>query len=446
MKRAILSAVTAAMFFAACNDKEDLIPQNQVQDEQIVNEVIQSNVITLEEARKDLESLLKDFSSLSKRGGDDFSSKKISDGFTLKSDKRSISKSTEETPEAKIHVFNFENNGGFAIMSATRDMPELLAITEGGSIDTNQVIDDPGLITFLSGLEGKIKDPDYPVPDPGDIYPIEYRHEITSYSIYNPQGGYCRVKWGQDFPYNLLCPKISGEYALTGCVATACAQLMSIYSFPKEYNGYTFDWSKMRSGNDYFSIAYLMYLLGKKENLDMQYGLDGSGASPSNIIRTLINFGFYDEYLKFGAYDSTTVYSELKNGFPVLIGGFSDRVLESSTGNKVFGLSVDASPSYTYYGGHRWLLHGILVARENIKEIQYHKVISEYNRDIKYVLCNFGWDGEYDGYYWGEGFYPENKCYEDDFIAKKGFPYNITTVTGIRVDNTNRPLYPYNPY
>jgi hypothetical protein len=37
-------------------------------------------------------------------------------------------------------------------------------------------------------------------------------------------------------------------------------------------------------------------------------------------------------------------------------------------GNKVFSLSVDASSSYTYYGGHRWLLHGLLVAHESIKE------------------------------------------------------------------------------
>ena len=449
MKRAILSAVTAAMFFAACTDKEDLVPQNQVQDEPIVNEVVQSNVITLEEARENLESLLKDFSSLSKRGGDDFSSKKISDGFTLKSDKRSISKSTEETPEAKIHVFNFENNGGFAIMSATRDMPELLAITEGGSIDTNEVIDDPGLITFLSGLEGKLyqQAPKYDnngninTPEPKVKYKINVTCSPYVRKLHNPIGGYCKVHWYQSFPYNKCCPLNGGNYCKVGCVAVACAQLMSIYKYPDSYDAYSFHWNDMILGNNNDDVAKLMRQLGSIKNLNMSYGLNRSSADDENIPHTLENFG----YRKGGvckSYNKREVLEEVKKGYSVILGGYSHKINQT-----VFGIKYN-----TYHtGGHSWLVHGALTLSRTITET-YSTIppkeltpdsddgIVEFitrNENVDYILCNFGWsDGSSNGYYWGDSFntnsgpnYSESisKASEDHFYQDK-----ITMITGIR--------------
>lgn len=440
----------AALMFAACQDKEDLTPQvltEPVVENVIADTLLQSNVISLEEARKNLENILKNFSPLSKRGG--ISSREISDGFTLKSDNPSISKSAGGNSDVKIHVFNFDGNAGFAIMSATRDLPSLLAITESGNIDTNNVVDNPGLVTFLSALEGKIKDPDYPMPDPEDEDLIEYQYN-TTYSRYNPVGGFCLVKWGQDFPYNLFCYTSSGKQAVTGCVATACAQLMSIYQFPKEYDGWQFDWSKMISGGDYISTAFLMSSLGQNGNLNMEYGEYASGALPSYIMRTLINFGYYGGKMKFATYDPDEVCSELKQGFPVLVGGFTDSIPDSENQNKVFGLSVDAASSYHYEGGHRWLLHGLFVEHRTTKTIKAHRVIDEKTEDVNYVLCNFGWDGDCDGYYWCKAFDTGRKFFDDNFISKKyWFRYNITAVTGIRKDANSKPLWPdspYNPY
>lgn len=41
------------------------------------------------------------------------------------------------------------------------------------------------------------------------------------------------ISWGQENPYYLDCPQINGEYAPTGCVATAVAQIMKYLRWPE---------------------------------------------------------------------------------------------------------------------------------------------------------------------------------------------------------------------
>lgn len=44
-------------------------------------------------------------------------------------------------------------------------------------------------------------------------------------------------EWGQDNPYNLLCPTIEGKHCPTGCVATALSQIMSYHQWPVSGTG-----------------------------------------------------------------------------------------------------------------------------------------------------------------------------------------------------------------
>ena len=44
-------------------------------------------------------------------------------------------------------------------------------------------------------------------------------------------------EWGQDNPYNLLCPQIDGQRCPSGCVATALAQIMSYHRWPQTGSG-----------------------------------------------------------------------------------------------------------------------------------------------------------------------------------------------------------------
>lgn len=451
MKRVLLFTMAAMLFFAACS-KENLtspaILSTKTQEAtNVVENVIPDNYITLEEARKDLESILADFSTLSKNGSGGFHTRKIAAGFTLKSLRPAISKSAGGADTAKIHIFNFENDGGFAIMSATTEMPSLLAITDGGNIDTNEVIEDPGLIMFLSNLEGKPINPSYtPNPDMENVgkdsngNTVLINESVTygdyKNTIFNPIGGFCKVHWGQEFPYNKYCPIIEGKTTLTGCVATACAQLMSIYKYPDSYDGYYFHWNDMISGKNTDDIARLMQQIGLEQNLNMEYGDESSTADPANIPKTLENFGYSCGGTLKG-YNKNEVVNEIKNGYSVLLGGYTNK-----HSKKILGIKVNTS----YEGGHRWLAHGVLTRSRVItvkKELIFLGSKTQTDQGgtsvekTDYILCNFGWGkNKSNGYYLGDVFDTNTGADFKESISKSDkdffYQYKITAVIGIR--------------
>ena len=353
--------VTASI---ACYDKDDLTALTEQEMPEVeaieLSDTVLSNAVTFEEARKDLEIFLKDFPTLTKKGG--ISTRTISGGFTLESEKKSLKKSTGDTSTAKIHVFNFEDDGGFAIMSATRDLPALLAITDGGNIDTNETIDNPGLIMFLTNLEAKMLNGGVErqidtISLDGNIQSEKNSLSKLYYTyyknkIYKPQNE-C-PNWHQESPYNEYCKTDSGETAVVGCVAVACAQLMAIYHYPQKYQTKVFNWDKMvdNKNKDKNDVAWLLQQLGDKFNLDMTYGKTGSSAYPDNIPRTLKNFG-YSNGGKLENYVTYKICNELIGNHPVLIGGCSHKIVSN-----VFGTNCS---SVSYEGSHRWIGYGLLV-------------------------------------------------------------------------------------
>lgn len=195
-----------------------------------------------------------------------------------------------------------------------------------------------------------------------------------------------KSKWNQGNPYNLQTPK----KRVTGCVATAMAQIM--YYWYKEANyetqleqdipAYyserldatveglsapaTFDWAHMTDLYDSKStdteqnaVAKLMKYCGCA--VMMEYGSNSSGANAGDIVPALTDYFGYQS-AEFAprcnyTYDDwqELIYSDLAAGRPVLIGG-------QSTG-----------------GGHRFVCDG-------------------YDED-DYFHFNWGWSGSSDGYY-----------------------------------------------
>lgn len=199
------------------------------------------------------------------------------------------------------------------------------------------------------------------------------------------------TRWGQYAPYNNLCPTISGEHALTGCVATAMAQVMRYFRYPaqgtgtgsytvnssgiprtKEITG-TYDWDLML--NDYgFSnnpmgteaqqtaVATLMSDAGAAAQ--MNYGVKASGASSFDAAAGFVdNFGYGPLSLRLCSRDYYSdeewmelVYGELQAGRPILYSG------------------LDATN-----GGHAFVLDGI--------------------DGDGFVHVNWGWNGGYNGFF-----------------------------------------------
>lgn len=364
-----------------------------------------SYMVTLQEARAELETILMELSTETKAEQEGMV-RTIEYGYSL----GNYNTRVDENQEPFVHIFNFENDEGFAIMSGDRRVTPLLALTLDGSLPQDTIVDNPGLAIFLANAESYYisemqKQGATPIQPSGNIEFLEdgsvVYHTWKTYNYVMTYGN-CKVQWGQGAPYNSNCPIMDdGKQALTGCLATAAAQLMATYHWPDNYTGYSFDWDIMTAHTKasscgslaQYQIAVLMRQLGNSENLDMDYGSDKSSAYSSNFPRTLQNFG-YSNGGKLIDYNTSNVINELRTGNCVLLSGKSQRTLHKET-----FLGITVNQWYTYSGGHGWLAHG-LMRREYTREVYKDGVcIESEKQDYWYPLCNLGWNGKADGFY-----------------------------------------------
>lgn len=202
------------------------------------------------------------------------------------------------------------------------------------------------------------------------------------------------VKWNQGAPYYNECPVISNQHALTGCVATAFAQLMAYYKYPATHNGRTLHWDEMlkvcsSAANDIGKqdVAYLMSCIGQYVN--MQYGLESSSAYMKDIKKAAQGFG----YPYTGIYDHFN-YEKVKNALdsnkPVIFSGRD-----------------------SYDEGHAWVVD----AYYDIWRYMYWNGNSKLIK-YEYVYCNWGWGGFKDGYAVADVFDPYDTIKDPGDIMK----------------------------
>ena len=452
---AILFSV--ATFLVACTDTEiisieDETPTNTDLVEGVHFDTVFSKHITLEDARKELEVFLgSNATSISKSGTTGFPSKRIAAGFVMNLGKKSLSKSNANNTDAKIYVFNFEDDGGFALMSSSRETPPIFAITEEGNLDTTKEIDNPGFAIFMANLETKLLngelnyDADTLFQDTLTTLSKLYTPSKTiQWSVFSPyredtykhKNGLCPY-WHQYYPFNRQCDS-AGRRAYVGCVPVACGLLMAIYRHPISYKDTILHWDDMLSNIYNNDIAWLLRKLGDKENLSAIYGTidssDGTPAFSNYIPRTLRNFGYSNGGV-YGNYNTSVVCSDLKQGYPVLISGKEYRI-DSIRANGV----VDTF----YEGGHQWIGQGLLVRTRDeyhyIGEREYTQFVGMTTETDYYVLCNMGWRGtRCNGYYLSRVFdvadgpvFPETYSKSIKMGRDGYYQYYIKAVTGIR--------------
>lgn len=164
------------------------------------------------------------------------------------------------------------------------------------------------------------------------------------------------TKWNQDAPYNNNCPMVAGARSVTGCVATAMAQVMNYHKFPEkgmgsneyswtynnasystsmDFSTVSFDWADML--DDYTgtstaaqksAVATLMNACGVSVN--MQYSPNESGAATPRLQNAYVNYFGYDKgarYVERNWYGlnewEDLVYDQLKNYGPIQYSGSS---------------------------------------------------------------------------------------------------------------------------
>lgn len=166
------------------------------------------------------------------------------------------------------------------------------------------------------------------------------------------------INYDQGRPYNNKCPYLNGGRAVTGCVATAMAQVMRYYKYPAHgvgtftYTGgddgaktinledYPFDWDNMleeyqHSYTDVQADAVSTLMLMCGASLSMNYSKDGSGADLGKMDGLLKNNFFYSKDVSFistknSSNPEETIYywgedavrPELEAGHPLIFAGF----------------------------------------------------------------------------------------------------------------------------
>lgn len=377
--------------------------------------------LTIEDAKAEVEDILNDIYLHQTKASESEIVRTVS---SCKSVKGPDSKGQGEND---IYIINFSDSLGFALMSSKRDIG-LLCLTLKGHLesleDCNETLGTvlPYLENYSAaggGIPGGGLGPD------DDLVCVFGDWENI---YYEPTYGYCQVKWGQGDPYNSYCPSEDGIKCPTGCVAVAVAQLMSIYRYPASYGGHTYTWWKMilnprnRDDNNTIIAANLMADLGESDNLAVSYHSNLSSASPLNIPSTFENFGYTSGGSNL-TYNSGSLAQELQNGYPALVYGSAIRTATAS--------------GYTYNDNHIWLVHGLLVRRQLVSYYVNGVLRNSDYLTYNYLLCNFGWDEDCDGFY-AAGAFDTNAgpSFDDIDTRSQGqqgyYRYNMGMITGIR--------------
>ena len=258
--------------------------------------------------------------------------------------------------DGNIFILN-NTNGGWALVSADDCVRPILAYSPDGefSIDDispaakdwfdnyNEQIEVAQKISFQCDSDVQKK---WEQLRNGRI-----RKESTQYVV-EPL---IKTHWYQSPGYNKYCPEIDGEKTVTGCVATAMAQVMNYWQWPKQgigfheyksqncgtvatvFGGSPYNWDYMPEQlNDnsldscIVAVAELMFDCGV--SVDMNYGLNSSGIRNLEKVKDAMTKYFkYSPNMILESKDNYTdekwtdkLKNELNNKRPILYYGFGE--------------------------------------------------------------------------------------------------------------------------
>ncbi len=172
-------------------------------------------------------------------------------------DQKAMTKARKQGSKGEItlsqesyYVFPNANSKGFTIVSGDDRLPEIVGYSSQGSYDENNLPE--GFISFMKAYQNL-----YNKVNLGDAEALKNLAEIKAWrnkknasaetsSAVTPLLG--NIEWDQTSPYNNMCPRYDSVHvAATGCVATAMAQVMAYYKYPKQLKadipGYVNRWN-----------------------------------------------------------------------------------------------------------------------------------------------------------------------------------------------------------
>ena len=278
-----------------------------------------------------------------------------------------------------FYIFNAEGKKGFVIVSGDDRTEPILGYSDRGCLNVDSVPENvKGLLNYYEKVLTAIaNDKSYTRPaktrggERSTVEPLLW------------------TEWGQGQtgalyqPFNMKCPIINNKWSVTGCVATAMAQIINYHQWPKNETSavpaYTtetyhvampqlepikFPWGYLGK----WDIANLMLYCG--QSVQMNYGVDESATGTGIVPDALINIFHYSDKAQFISKDNyseeeweSIIYQEMFEKRPVLYSGFPERG-----------------------DGHAFIVDGYESGRFHV---------------------DWGWDGMYNGHYMLTGLNPD---------------------------------------
>lgn len=255
-------------------------------------------------------------------------------------------------------VFNVGQDEGFVVVSGEDCTPAILGYADKGAFDAETC--PASVKSFLQGYAEEIQ---WLRNHPQSTTRLNAPRFVNIKRAISPL---LQTGWDQDVPFNNNCPIFLSEEngrAITGCVATAMAQIMKYHEWPAatkaeipaydcatQYTGFNpihvaavpagtkLDWANMlyyyygaESDDEYAAVATLMATIGAAVQMDYKNEVNG-GSSASNAMAATALKTYFDyspnvrhlhraDYLMDEWYEM--LYNELKEGRPVMMGGRS---------------------------------------------------------------------------------------------------------------------------
>ncbi len=351
-----------------------------------------------------------------------------------------IHTATDSQGNAIFYIFNAADGQGFLVVAAN-DNGDLLGYSTNGTYDQQHA--PANMMAWLNSYAAQL-----------NSMPKSNMRKVRRMEGQEPIAPLLTSTWDQGIPtaegnaYNRLCPTIGDERCVTGCVATAMAQVMFFHRWPTEpclsiasYDSgeagtleelppTSFQWDFMlptyygtETEEECDAIAQLMRYCGQA--IKTQYGTKKSEAYGTEATKALNNYFGYTgaHYEKCEDYEpgewEEMLYTELSASRPVIYFGFSSKgghafVCDGTDGNGFFHINwgwggrsdgyfkLEAlTPEHSGAGGEEEGQHeGYSLNQHAIMGIAHTSpssdIISFADEGVKQI-CVGNWDADGDG-------------------------------------------------
>ena len=329
---------------------------------------------------------------------------------------------TSSTPFTEFYIFAAPG-GGFVIVSADDCVTPVLGYSSSAVFDAMEIPDN--VRDVLEGYEREIGWWKQHAASRGAtgtvaaLWQMLADGQMVSPALTTAVQPLMTTTWNQRPYYNVLCPYDAAEtgnhHVVTGCVATATAQIMKYHNHPAtgygshsythatygslsaDFGSTTYQWSLMpdaltatSSTAQETAVATLMYHIGVAD--EMNYGLAVDGGSSA------FNYNWPGDELVPSSQSSLMAFFKYRPDMAIVHrDDYPDTEYCAILRNELDQSRPILFSGYDTAGGHSFVLHGY---------------------DNQGLFCvNWGWGGYFDGYFAIGGLVPAGGGAGDDAPA-----------------------------